>query len=106
MRKKAQGTRKAIDYSNALVLEKKVSAMVRNEKKEIMASFLTYGTLGIEMGVSLAIGLAIGYYLDRYFGTGPILTLIFMVLGLVAGMKRLYELWKKMERDDERDDGK
>ena len=80
--------------------------MVRNEKKEIMASFLTYGTLGIEMGVSLAIGLAIGYYLDRYFGTGPILTLIFMVLGLVAGMKRLYELWKKMERDDERDDGK
>jgi ATP synthase protein I len=106
MRKNAQGTRKTIDYSNSLVLEKGVSAMVRNEKKEVFASFLTYGTLGIEMGVSLAIGLAIGYYLDRYFGTSPILTLVFMVLGLVAGMKRLYELWKKMEKDDERDHDK
>ncbi len=80
--------------------------MVRNEKKEMLASFLTYGTLGIEMGVSLAIGLAIGYYLDRYFGTAPILTLVFMGFGLVAGMRRLYELWKKMEKDDERNDGK
>jgi ATP synthase protein I len=80
--------------------------MVRNDKKEMLASFLTYGTLGIEMGVSLAIGLAIGYYLDRYFGTAPILTLIFMGFGLAAGMRRLYELWKKMEKDDERDNRK
>ncbi len=80
--------------------------MVQNEKKEMLASFLTYGTLGIEMGVSLAIGLAIGYYLDRHFGTAPILTLIFMGFGLAAGMRRLYELWKKMEKDDERDHGK
>ncbi len=80
--------------------------MVQNEKKEMLASFLTYGTLGIEMGVSLAIGLAIGYYLDRHFGTAPILTLIFMGFGLAAGMRRLYELWKKMEKDDERDHDK
>jgi hypothetical protein len=29
-----------------------------------------------------------------------------MVFGLAAGMRRLYALWKKMEKDDERDDGK
>ena len=52
--------------------------MVQNERRRCSLSFLTYGTLGIEMGVSLAIGLAIGYYLDRHFGTSPILTLIFM----------------------------
>ncbi len=80
--------------------------MVRNDKKEILASFLTYGTLGIEMGVSLAIGLAIGILLDRYFHTSPVLTLIFMAFGLVAGFRRVYALWKKMEKDDERDDGK
>jgi len=77
--------------------------MVQDEKKQTFASLLTYGTLGIEMGVSLAIGLAIGYFLDRYFKTSPVLTFIFMILGLAAGMKRLYVLWKKMERDDERD---
>ncbi len=88
------------------MLEKEVPAMVQNDKKEILASFLTYSTLGIEMGVSLAIGLGIGYYLDRYFGTAPILTLIFMVFGLVAGLRRLYALWKKMEKENERDDSK
>jgi ATP synthase protein I len=77
--------------------------MVQDGKKQTFASLLTYGTLGIEMGVSLAIGLAIGYYLDRYFKTSPVFTLIFMIFGLIAGMKRLYVLWKKMERDDERD---
>jgi len=80
--------------------------MVRNEKKEMLASFLTYGTLGIEMGVSLAIGLAIGYYLDKRFATSPILTLIFTGFGLAAGLRRVYALWKKMEKENERDDGK
>ena len=85
------------------MLEKWVSVMVQDDKKQTFSSLLTYGTLGIEMGVSLAIGLAIGYFLDRYFKTSPVLTLIFMIFGLVAGMKRLYVLWKKMERDDESD---
>jgi len=80
--------------------------MVQDEKKEILASFLTYGALGIEMGVSLAVGLALGYFLDREFATSPIFTLIFMAFGLVAGFRRVYTLWKKMERDNERDDGK
>jgi ATP synthase protein I len=63
---------------------------------------MTYGTLGLEMGISLVIGLGIGYYLDRYFGTSPVLLIIFMIFGIVAGMKRLYTLWKRMEREDER----
>ena len=95
---------KLIDYCTPSMIEKERPAMTGNDKKEILASFLTYGTLGIEMGVSLAIGLAIGYYLDRFFGTSPILTLIFMGFGLAAGMRRLYALWKKMEKDDEGDD--
>ncbi len=78
--------------------------MTGNDKREILSSLLNYGTLGIEMGVSLAIGLAIGYFLDRFFGTSPILTLIFMGFGIAAGMKRLYTLWKKMEKEDEGDD--
>lgn len=88
------------------MLQEGVPAKGGNDRKEIISSLLTYGTLGIEMGVSLAIGLGIGYYLDRYFGTSPILTLIFMVFGIVAGMRRVYTLWKKMERDDEGDDSR
>jgi ATP synthase protein I len=73
-------------------------------KREAFTSFLTYGTLGLEMGLCVAIGLAMGFYLDRFFKTAPILTLVFLVFGLVAGMKRLYELWKKAERESEVED--
>jgi ATP synthase protein I len=75
-----------------------------NSKREAFTSFLTYGTLGLEMGLSVAIGLAMGYYLDRFFNTSPILTLVFLVFGIVAGMKRLYQLWKKAERESENED--
>lgn len=91
------------------MLEKWVLAMGAhdtNGKKEMFTSLMTYGTLGLEMGISLAVGLAIGYYLDRYFKTSPVLTIVFMMFGLAAGMKRLYSLWKKAEREDERDHGK
>jgi ATP synthase protein I len=85
------------------MLKNGVFAMASDDKKELFDALLTYGTLGIEMGLSLAIGLGIGYYLDRYFGTGPVLLIIFTIFGLVAGMKRLYMLWKRAEREDERD---
>ncbi len=74
-------------------------------KETALKAVLTYGTLGLEMGLSVAIGLALGFYLDRVFKTAPILTLIFLGFGLAAGMKRLYEVWKKAEREEnERED--
>jgi ATP synthase protein I len=79
--------------------------MAKSEKKEIFMSLLNYGTLGLEMGVSLVIGLGMGYCLDRYvFHTSPILTIVFMIFGILAGMKRLYMVWKKMEQDNEGND--
>ena len=73
-------------------------------KREAFASFLTYGSLGLEMGLCVAIGLGMGYYLDRYFKTAPILTLVFLIFGLVAGMKALYRTWKKAERESQVED--
>jgi len=73
-------------------------------KREAFTSFLTYGSLGLEMGLCVAIGLGMGYYLDRYFNTAPVLTLVFLVFGLVAGMKALYRTWKKAERESENKD--
>jgi ATP synthase protein I len=74
--------------------------MADSSKKETFVSLLGYSTLGIEMGVSLAIGIAMGYFLDIYFKTKPLLTIIFMIFGIIAGMRRLYQIWKKMEKDE------
>jgi ATP synthase protein I len=91
------------------MLQSLVLAMTANDtngKKEMFSALMTYGTLGLEMGISLAVGLAIGYFLDSRFGTSPVLTIVFMMFGVAAGLRRLYSLWKRIEREDERNDNK
>lgn len=48
--------------------------------------------LGISMVAATLIGLAMGYYLDRWLGTNPWMTLIFLFLGIVAGFRNVYIL--------------
>lgn len=91
------------------MLEKDVFLMVKSyskSKKEIVKSLISYSSLGLEMGISVAIGIAIGYFLDKYFKSFPYLTIIFMIFGIVAAFKSIYELIKKTERDNGRDDNK
>lgn len=52
-------------------------------------------SIGIAFVAATFIGLAIGVYLDRYFGTSPWLTVIFLIFGIVAGFKNAYDVIKK-----------
>ncbi len=52
-------------------------------------------SMGIAMVVSTVIGLVIGIYLDKLFGTKPWLTIIFLLLGIAAGFKNMYETARK-----------
>jgi len=63
---------------------------------------MRYSAIGLEIGFSVAIGVAIGYYLDRYFKTGPWLTLIFLILGVVAGLRSLFSLIKEIDKNERR----
>ncbi|MCX8023520.1 MAG: AtpZ/AtpI family protein [Syntrophorhabdaceae bacterium] len=74
-------------------------------KKEIIKTLLSYSSLGLEMGFCVVIGLAVGHYLDKYFKTGPYLTLIFLIFGIIAAFKAVYNAYKRLKRDDERDNG-
>jgi ATP synthase protein I len=49
--------------------------------------------------LSTVIGLAIGIWLDRVFKTGPWLTLVFLVLGIVAGFRNFYRFMTKSARE-------
>lgn len=49
-------------------------------------------SIGIAFVAATFIGLAIGVYLDRYFGTSPWLTIIFLVFGIAAGFKNAYDM--------------
>lgn len=58
-------------------------------------------SIGIAMVVSIFGSLFIGRYLDGKFGTGIKLTLLFLVMGIIAGFWNLYKLIKTSFSDEE-----
>jgi ATP synthase protein I len=75
---------------------------MQEDRKRLYKRVMRYSAVGLEMGFSVAIGVAIGYYLDRYFRSGPWLTLIFLILGVVAGFRSLFSLMKDLDKDERR----
>jgi ATP synthase protein I len=57
-------------------------------------------TLGIAMVAAVAIGLGIGYWLDRWLGTSPWLTMLFALFGIVAGFLNLVRDVRRYGRMD------
>ncbi|MBW8271407.1 AtpZ/AtpI family protein [Caldovatus aquaticus] len=49
--------------------------------------------VGVELVSALAVGLAIGWALDRWLGTGPWLLMLFVVLGVAAGVLNVYRVF-------------
>lgn len=47
-------------------------------------------TVGLTLVVSTVLGLAGGYYLDRWLGSSPWLTLIGLLFGIAAGFVNLF----------------
>ena len=54
------------------------------------------------------IGLFIGIYLDKWLGTTPWMTLIWLIIGIIAGFRNIFILTRRgmreLEQDDEQDD--
>jgi ATP synthase protein I len=56
-------------------------------------------TIGMTLVIATVLGLAGGYYLDRWLGTSPWLTLIGLLFGIAAGFVNLFRSVKRAERD-------
>jgi ATP synthase protein I len=56
-------------------------------------------SIGMALVVATVIGLGGGYYLDRWLGTMPWLTLVGLGLGIAAGFVNLFRSVKRAERD-------
>jgi ATP synthase protein I len=54
------------------------------------------------MVASCLIGLAMGFYLDKWLGTSPWLTLIFLGLGITSGFRNIFILTaRELRRQDQ-----
>ncbi|MFN3293650.1 MAG: AtpZ/AtpI family protein [Gemmobacter sp.] len=87
-------------------LERRIAAMKAGEKRTPTAmKGLGQGEAAwrmvIELVVGMGLGLAIGFGLDVLFGTKPVMMVIFVLLGLAAGIRTMLrtaaELGKQAE---------
>ncbi|HEX7523378.1 MAG TPA: AtpZ/AtpI family protein [Candidatus Deferrimicrobium sp.] len=76
----------------------------RQDRKAFFRELAKYSALGLEMALSVVIGMGIGYYLDRWLGTGPWLTVVWIALGFAAGVRSLYRAVVRSGKDLERDE--
>ena len=56
----------------------------------------TSSVIGLHMVVAVFIGLGFGYLLDSFFNTTPWMTIIFLLLGIVAGFKNMFSQGKSL----------
>lgn len=71
---------------------------MNNEEKGIFRAMAEFGAMGLDMALSVIGGMLVGYYLDKYFGLYPWLTLIFFCMGFMVGIKSLLMLIKALNK--------
>jgi ATP synthase protein I len=78
------------------------------DKRQLIKALGFLSSVGISMVASTFIGLAMGYYLDKWLGTTPWLTLIFLAIGIISGFRNIYILTERelrRQKNDQQDDG-
>ncbi|PLX83933.1 MAG: magnesium transporter [Desulfuromonas sp.] len=73
-----------------------------DDKRQLFRSLGFLSSVGTSMVAATLIGLAMGYYLDKWLGTSPWLTLVFLGFGIVSGFRNIYILTnREMKRQQE-----
>ena len=69
------------------------------ETKKTAIQMAYASSIGISMVIAIFGCLFLGVWLDRKLGTDPYLTLIFLLMGIVAGFRNMYLLIKRSFKD-------
>jgi ATP synthase protein I len=71
---------------------------MNRETRRAFKDLAYYSSLGISVALAIFIGLGIGVWLDRKFDTSPWLTLVFLVLGIIAGFRNIALVIKRARK--------
>ena len=55
--------------------------------------------LGTELVAAVAVGSIIGFILDNWFGTKPVLIIVFFLFGAAAGIVNVFRSAKRMQKN-------
>jgi ATP synthase protein I len=70
--------------------------------KEYLQSLSNAWMVGLQIVSGTFIGLLMGIFLDKWLGTKPWLTIVFLLLGIAAGFKNVFKEIKRIQSNDPR----
>lgn len=71
---------------------------MKKDTKRALRELAYYSSLGLSVCLAIFIGLAVGIFLDRRFETSPWCTLVFLVLGIIAGFRNIAIAIRKVRK--------
>jgi len=57
--------------------------------------------LGTELVAAVVVGTIIGFILDNWFGTKPVLIIVFFLFGAAAGIMNVFKAAKRMQKQED-----
>jgi len=66
------------------------------------SKYISIGTIGLHLVSGIIVGVFVGYYLDKFFNTSPILTIVFFFLGIITGFYNMYKDVLRYIKEEER----
>ena len=79
------------------IAKKKIDKDKNNQKNQKTSSFGEAFKMSTELVAAVAVGTIIGFILDNWFGTKPILIIVFFLFGAAAGIVNVFKAAKKMQ---------
>jgi ATP synthase protein I len=80
------------------IAKKNISKNEKNNSGSNAASFGKALKISTELVAAVAVGAILGFILDNWFGTKPLLTIIFFIMGVAAGILNVIKSAKKMQK--------
>jgi ATP synthase protein I len=78
---------------------KREVAFMKEDTRKALKLVGLASTLGLTIVIATFIGLALGLWLDRVFNTSPWLTVIFLILGIIAGFRNFYRFMSRRAKE-------
>jgi ATP synthase protein I len=78
---------------------KREVAFMKEDTRKALKLVGLASTLGLTIVIATFIGLALGLWLDRVFNTSPWLTVIFLILGIIAGFRNFYRFMTRRAKE-------
>ncbi|MDY6831907.1 MAG: AtpZ/AtpI family protein [Thermodesulfobacteriota bacterium] len=73
---------------------------MKEDTRRSLRELAYYSSLGLSIVLAIFIGLFFGVWLDSKFGTRPVLTFVFLGLGIAAGFRNIFHAMRKLQRAD------